>query len=179
MSLDPIMAIQVLDLVIRARDINKVSSLYVTKKIHEIPHLANFRAAKAAGGEILIREAQPAELPATRVIVLDNGRIVFAGTVEEFHKSDRPVIRNYYARSARPLERSLRHQSGTNGGAQRTYLMNPAIQITCVSYYFFAGVALPHRCPTPQAKGFSSALGPYIEGIGTSSSRRYTDNWPR
>ena len=50
MSLDPIMAIQVLDLVIRARDINRVSSLYVTKKIYEIPHLANFYASEAAGG---------------------------------------------------------------------------------------------------------------------------------
>lgn len=97
MSLDPIMAIQVLDLVIRARDINKVSSLYVTKKIHEIPHLANFRASKAADGEVLIREALPAELPTTRVIVLDNGRIAFAGTVEEFHKSDRPVIKELLA----------------------------------------------------------------------------------
>src|ERR1044072_7549917 len=33
MSLDPLVAIQVLDLVIRARDINQISSLYVTKKV--------------------------------------------------------------------------------------------------------------------------------------------------
>lgn len=26
---------------------------------------------------------------------------------------------------------------------------------------------------------FSSALGPYIPGTGTSRSRRYTLNWPR
>src|SRR5215470_8767767 len=36
MSLDPMAALKVLDLVIRARDINQISSLYVTKKIHEI-----------------------------------------------------------------------------------------------------------------------------------------------
>ncbi|HET6668934.1 MAG TPA: ATP-binding cassette domain-containing protein, partial [Pyrinomonadaceae bacterium] len=42
MSLDPLVAVQVLDLVIRARDINHISSLYVTKKIYEIPQLANF-----------------------------------------------------------------------------------------------------------------------------------------
>src|SRR5882762_1876428 len=34
-SLDPIAASKVLDLVIRARDIKKISSLYVTKKIYE------------------------------------------------------------------------------------------------------------------------------------------------
>jgi phospholipid/cholesterol/gamma-HCH transport system ATP-binding protein len=42
MSLDPILAVQVLDLIIRARDINKISSLYVTKKPYEIPYLTNY-----------------------------------------------------------------------------------------------------------------------------------------
>ena len=63
MSLDPIMAIQVLDLVIRARDINNISSLYVTKKIHEIPHLAKLIASRSANGEITITEAPSDRLP--------------------------------------------------------------------------------------------------------------------
>jgi phospholipid/cholesterol/gamma-HCH transport system ATP-binding protein len=92
MSLDPIVAIQVLDLVIRARDINQISSLYVTKKIYEIPHLANFSASRSANGEVLIREAPPDNVPKTRVIVLDAGRIVFNGSVEEFQESDLPAI---------------------------------------------------------------------------------------
>ena len=66
MSLDPLAALKVLDLVIRARDINHISSLYVTKKIHEIGYLSN---------------------PKTTVIVLDDGRIVFRGTTEEFEAS--------------------------------------------------------------------------------------------
>ena len=94
MSLDPIMAIQVLDLVIRARDINQISSLYVTKKVHEIPHLANLFASKATDGEVVITEAPPDRLPKTRVIVLDQGRIVFDGTVAEFQKSDLPVVKD-------------------------------------------------------------------------------------
>jgi phospholipid/cholesterol/gamma-HCH transport system ATP-binding protein len=36
-GLDPLTAIQVLDLIIRARDIFGISSLYVTKKLDEIP----------------------------------------------------------------------------------------------------------------------------------------------
>jgi len=36
MSLDPLAALKVLDLIIRARDINQISSLYVTKKIHDV-----------------------------------------------------------------------------------------------------------------------------------------------
>lgn len=93
MSLDPIMALQVMNLVIRARDNNQTSSLYVTKKIYEIPHLANFYASKAPDGKVVIMEALPADLPKTRVVVLANGRIVFAGTVDEFQKSGLPLVK--------------------------------------------------------------------------------------
>jgi phospholipid/cholesterol/gamma-HCH transport system ATP-binding protein len=94
MSLDPIMAILVLDLVIRARDINHVSLLYVTKKVYEIPHLANFYASEIAGGsEVAITEAGPDNLPRTKIIVLDKGRIVFTGSVKEFEESNLPIIR--------------------------------------------------------------------------------------
>ena len=93
MSLDPIIAIQVLDLVIRSRDINHISSLYVTKKVYEIPQLANFCASRAADGKITITEAPRDKLPRTKVIVLEGGRIVFTGTAEEFQKSDLPAIK--------------------------------------------------------------------------------------
>ena len=72
MSLDPLAALKVLDLVIRARDINHISSLYVTKKIYELEYLAN---------------------PKTTVMVLENGRIVFRGSVEEFKTSKLPAIK--------------------------------------------------------------------------------------
>ena len=92
MSLDPIMAIQVLDLVIRARDVNHISSLYVTKKIHEIPHLANLIASRSDSGEITITQASPDKLSNTRVIVLEQGRIAFNGPVEEFQNSELPAV---------------------------------------------------------------------------------------
>lgn len=72
LSLDPIAALKVLDLIIRARDMNHISSLYVTKKIHEFDHLAS---------------------PKTTVMVLKDGRIVFRGSVEEFKASQLPAIR--------------------------------------------------------------------------------------
>src|SRR5690349_866373 len=93
MSLDPMAALKVLDLVIRARDINQVSSLYVTKKIHEIHYLATYRAENPSSGEIRIVEAPSTNLPKTRVIVLEAGRILFNGTVAEFATSELPVIR--------------------------------------------------------------------------------------
>ena len=93
MSLDPLAALKVLDLIIRARDINQVSSLYVTKKIHEIHYLANFRADRLASGEIVTTEAPSTRLPKTRVIVLEGGRIVFNGPATEFGRSNLPAIR--------------------------------------------------------------------------------------
>jgi phospholipid/cholesterol/gamma-HCH transport system ATP-binding protein len=91
--LDPIVAEQVLELVIRARDVNNISSLYVTKKVDDIPYLAKNSAVKDGNGEIIVREASGAELPSTRVIVLQSGKIVFMGGVEEFQTSDLPAIK--------------------------------------------------------------------------------------
>lgn len=72
MSLDPLAALKVLDLIIRARNVNHISSLYVTKKIYELDYLAN---------------------PKTTVMVLENGRIVFRGSVEEFKTSELTAIK--------------------------------------------------------------------------------------
>lgn len=96
-SLDPIVAIQVLDLIFRARDINKVSSIYVTKKLQEIPYLANYRAVEDAKGGFSIEEAPADERPRTRVMFLDSGRIVFLGNVDDFQNSDSPLIKDFVA----------------------------------------------------------------------------------
>lgn len=94
MSLDPLAALKVLDLVLRARDINQISSLYVTKKIHEIPYLANYRAETLTNSELRIVEAPATNLPKTRVIVLEEGRIAFDGSAAEFARSELKVIQD-------------------------------------------------------------------------------------
>ena len=94
MSLDPLAALKVLDLVIRARDINQISSLYVTKKIYEIPYLATYRAESGSQGEIRIVEAPLSNLPKTRVIVLEKGRIAFDGPAADFAKSELQAIQD-------------------------------------------------------------------------------------
>jgi len=93
MSLDPLAAVKVLDLIIRARDINHISSLYVTKKTYELDYLARFRAERDADGNIRVTEAPATNLPNTRVMVLDAGSIVFDGSVADFAKSDLPEIK--------------------------------------------------------------------------------------
>jgi phospholipid/cholesterol/gamma-HCH transport system ATP-binding protein len=92
MSLDPIVASQVLNLVIRARDINQISSVYVTKKIYELPYLCNYVALQEPD-RIVINEAPPDKLPMTRIIVLEAGRIAFTGSLQEFQNSELAAVR--------------------------------------------------------------------------------------
>lgn len=90
-GLDPLTADQVLDLIIRARDVYGMSSIYVTKKLDEIPYLATHRAIRH-DDEIVIEEVDPDAAPRTRVLVLARGEIVFAGSVDEFETSEVPEV---------------------------------------------------------------------------------------
>src|ERR1044071_8161781 len=94
MSLDPLAALKVLELVIRARDINQISSLYVTKKIHELAYLARYYASTNSKGEVTILEAFATNLPRTRVVILEQGQIAFQGSLEEFASSDIAFIQD-------------------------------------------------------------------------------------
>jgi len=91
-GLDPLTAIHILDLIVRARDIHGISSIYVTKKLDEIPYLATHRA-RQTGEDVVIEEVTSKhEFPPSRVIVLDEGRIVFTGSVAEFEASSLPEV---------------------------------------------------------------------------------------
>ncbi len=90
-GLDPLTSTQVLDLIIRARDVYGISSIYVTKKLDEIPYLATHRATKS-GDRIVIEDADAQISPRTWVMVLAGGHIVFTGSVEEFEQSSMPEV---------------------------------------------------------------------------------------
>ncbi len=93
-GLDPINARNMLDLVIRARDIHQISSLFVTKQLHEIPYVANYSAVQHEGGEISIQKVDPSRdaIDRTRVLVLENGRSAFFGTPAEFESTVLPAV---------------------------------------------------------------------------------------
>lgn len=98
-GLDPINARAMLDLVIRARDIHQISSLFVTKELHEIPYLETHSAVKHESGEISIQRVEKRDEPQKgeaagqmKVMVLEEGRPVFFGTPAEFESSDLPQV---------------------------------------------------------------------------------------
>jgi phospholipid/cholesterol/gamma-HCH transport system ATP-binding protein len=87
LSLDPITATQIMDLAIRARDIHGMSSIYVTKRLDEFPYLALHTAVVQSDRSVTINEVDSAKAPLTRILVLDQGRIVFGGSISEFQLS--------------------------------------------------------------------------------------------
>lgn len=98
-GLDPINSRIMLDLVIRARDVQRISSLYVTKELHEIPYLAYHRAVKLDSGEIDVNPVEGAgeaiareAADQIRVMVLDQGRAAFFGSTSEFEASELPAV---------------------------------------------------------------------------------------
>lgn len=103
-ALDPLNAAQVLDLIIRARDVHRISSLYVTKELHEIPYLAKRRALTDENGVITVEDVEEdLELP-LRVMLLEDGEIVYMGTRREFEASALPrVTRLTHPENARPI----------------------------------------------------------------------------
>jgi phospholipid/cholesterol/gamma-HCH transport system ATP-binding protein len=97
MGLDPLAALKVLELIIRARDVHTISSLYVTKKIHEIEYLSMYRAETIADGTVTTVAAKPNQLPRTRVIVLEDGKFVFEGLFTEFAASTLSAIQDLHS----------------------------------------------------------------------------------
>jgi len=99
-GLDPLNARAILDLVIRARDIHKISSLFVTKELHEIPYLAHQYAVEEPSRGVSIRSMNDAPDERSRVemvekvsvMVLEAGRVVFSGKPSEFESSDLPAV---------------------------------------------------------------------------------------
>lgn len=93
-GLDPINARIMLDLVIRARDVHQISSLFVTKELHEIPYLAGHTASQLESGEISIRKDDDGDVKSNQmsVLVLESGRTAFFGTPAEFESSELPAV---------------------------------------------------------------------------------------
>jgi phospholipid/cholesterol/gamma-HCH transport system ATP-binding protein len=91
-GLDPLTATQILDLIIRARDLHGTSSILVTKRLDQIPYLFTSRAANDAQGGTVICEADEREQKRTYVMLLDEGRIAFSGSYAEFAASTLPAV---------------------------------------------------------------------------------------
>ncbi|MDX2029506.1 MAG: ATP-binding cassette domain-containing protein [Blastocatellia bacterium] len=95
-GLDPPTSRKLCDAAIRLRDLENVSSLFVTHKLVDVRYLASHYATTDDGSRVLIREENNELcLTNTRFIVLNDGRIVFEGTDEALWASDNPFLRSF------------------------------------------------------------------------------------
>ncbi|MFY9610700.1 MAG: ATP-binding cassette domain-containing protein [Blastocatellia bacterium] len=102
-GLDPINNRNLLDLIIRARDVHDISALYVTKDLKEIPYIASHVAVEDDSGSVLIKKGDGRLAKPMRVMLLEEGRIAFLGTPNEFQTSTLPaVLRMTHPDSGRP-----------------------------------------------------------------------------
>ena len=102
-GLDPINERNMLDLIIRARDVQNIAALYVTKELREITYIDSHVAVEDESGSVVITEAGQGTRKPMRVMVLDKGQVAFMGSSEEFQTSTSPaVLRLTHPESSRP-----------------------------------------------------------------------------
>jgi len=103
-GLDPINARQVLELIIRARDFQRISSIHITKAMHEIPYLATRQVQQDEAGNTTMVDGSSQAI--MHVLLLEEGETAFFGTAEEFQTSALPAVKHML----HPVTTSNRHK---------------------------------------------------------------------
>ena len=96
-GLDPPTARTILELAMKLRDLEGVSSIFVTHRIDDIKLLSSSFATIGEGGDVEFRDEQGNLcLINTRFIMLKEGKVIFSGTDEELWASKDPYIEDFF-----------------------------------------------------------------------------------
>ncbi len=95
-GLDPITSRVICDLVIKLRDLEGVSSIFVTHDLASALNLAGDQAVQNEDGEVVFvpRDADSGSSN-TRFVILKEGRILFEGSSEELREARDPYIQEF------------------------------------------------------------------------------------
>lgn len=92
-GLDPPTARTICELAIKLRDLEDVSSIFVTHEMNNVHYLTSEYAVVNDEGEVIFeKEGEKLCLTNTRVMMMRNGNIIFSGTDETLNKSEDPYI---------------------------------------------------------------------------------------
>ena len=95
-GLDPPTARTICELAIKLRDLEDVSSIFVTHEMNNVQYLTSEYAVVNDDGEINFEEeGQRLCLVNTKVIMLRDGKILFEGTDEALHRNEDPYIQRF------------------------------------------------------------------------------------
>jgi phospholipid/cholesterol/gamma-HCH transport system ATP-binding protein len=96
-GLDPITARTICELALKLRDLEEVSSIFVTHRIQDIEVLAREYVVRDDFGNLLFeQEGERLCLINTRFIMLKDGNVIFHGTDEEIRDSSDPYIQKFF-----------------------------------------------------------------------------------
>ncbi len=95
-GLDPPTARTICELAIKLRDLEDVSSIFVTHEMNNVGYLTNEYAVVDDSGEINFeKEGERLCLINTKVLMLRDGHIIFEGSDEALHRNDDPYIQRF------------------------------------------------------------------------------------
>ena len=95
-GLDPPTARTICELAIKLRDLEDVSSIFVTHEMNNVKYLTSEYAVVNDDGEIIFEEeGQRLCLINTKVLMLRGGKIIFEGTDESLHKCEDQYIQRF------------------------------------------------------------------------------------
>jgi phospholipid/cholesterol/gamma-HCH transport system ATP-binding protein len=95
-GLDPPTARTICELAMKLRDLEDVSSIFVTHRIDDVKLMASSYFAYNEQGQVEFqREDEQLSLINTQFIMLREGRVIFSGSDEELWKSNDPYIKDF------------------------------------------------------------------------------------
>jgi phospholipid/cholesterol/gamma-HCH transport system ATP-binding protein len=95
-GLDPPTARTICELAIKLRDLEDVSSIFVTHEMNNIEYITGEYAAVGEDGEVMFEpEGEKLCLINTKILMLRDGNIIFSGTDEQIKRTDDPYIKKF------------------------------------------------------------------------------------
>ncbi len=96
-GLDPPTARTLCELAAKYRDLQGVSSIFVTHRMDDVRFLSSILYTRHASGDVIAlhRDDETFSLINTRFLILRNRRIYFSGTEEQLRRSEDPYVREF------------------------------------------------------------------------------------
>jgi len=95
-GLDPPTARTICELAMKLRDLEDVSSIFVTHEMNNLDYLSSEYAVVNDEGEVVFeREGERLCLINTKVLMMREGRVIFSGTDETLRKAEDPYIHKF------------------------------------------------------------------------------------
>jgi phospholipid/cholesterol/gamma-HCH transport system ATP-binding protein len=92
-GLDPVTSTTIIELIVKERDVHATPSLLVTHRLQDAFTLCTHRFDPEQGAMVPLPKGQVA--PKTTFLMLEEGRLIFDGTIHELLRSENPFVREF------------------------------------------------------------------------------------